>query len=121
MTIGYRDFGRAGEFHHVAPIRPEYAKLPPIQRDVAAAKRLLAEAGYPDGIDLKIDSRADPDWFVGTVQTLVEQLKEAGIRVTINLIPAHQYPDLCNKIPSPLTHSIHPPLTIPPPSLDTLL
>jgi peptide/nickel transport system substrate-binding protein len=112
LTIAYRDLGRAGEFHHVSPIHPEYAKLPPIQRDVAVAKRLLAEAGYPDGIDLKIDSRADPDWFVATVQALVEQWKEAGIRVSINLIPAQQYAELWNKVPFGVTDWFHRPLGV---------
>ena len=56
----YRDFvfqgrGDIGENHHVAPVHPEYFQLPPLQRDVEAAKALLVEAGYPDGIDLTID------------------------------------------------------------------
>jgi peptide/nickel transport system substrate-binding protein len=112
MEIAYRGLGRPGEFHHVAPIHPEYAALSPLRRDVAAAKLLLAEAGYPEGIDLKIDSRADPDWFVATVEALIEQWKEAGIRVAINLIPSQQYAELWNKVAFGVTDWFHRPLGV---------
>jgi peptide/nickel transport system substrate-binding protein len=112
LDLAYRKLGRPGEFHHVAPIHPEYAPLPPRRRDIAEAKRLLAEAGYPDGIDLKITSRADPDWFVATVQGLVEQWKEAGIRVAVTLMPAPQYAELWNKVPFGVTDWFHRPLGV---------
>src|SRR6202000_2768377 len=54
MRLAYRDHGVLGEHHHVAPFHPDYFRLPPIKRDVAEAKRLLAQAGYPDGIDLTL-------------------------------------------------------------------
>lgn len=112
LQLAYRGLGRPGEFHHISPIHPEYAKLPPIKRDVAAAKKLLAEAGFPNGVDLKIDSRADPDWFVSSIQGLIEQWKEAGIRVTINLMPAQEYSALWNKVPFGVTDWFHRPLGV---------
>src|SRR2546422_6048192 len=45
LQIAHRGLGQAGEHHHVSPVNPEYAKLVPFQRDVAKARRLLAEAG----------------------------------------------------------------------------
>jgi len=112
LELAYRGLGRPGEYHHVSPIHPEYARLPPIERDVAAAKKLLAEAGHPNGVDLKIDSRADPDWFVATIQGLVEQWKEAGIRVTINVMPATQYAEIWSKTPFGVTDWFHRPLGV---------
>src|SRR3546814_9429990 len=50
LKIAYRGRGQPGEHHHVAPIHPEYFKLPAPKYDPAAAKKLLAEAGYKDGI-----------------------------------------------------------------------
>src|SRR5262249_5745565 len=62
--------GPAGEHHHVGQVHPEYAKLPPITRDVAKAKRLLAEAGHPNGIDVEIIARPQPAWELLAVQTM---------------------------------------------------
>ena len=45
LQVAHRGLGQAGEHHHVSPVHPEYAKLPPLTRDVAKAKKLLADAG----------------------------------------------------------------------------
>src|SRR5262249_62343709 len=91
LQVAHRGLGQAGEHHHVSPVHPEYAKLSAFTRDVAKAKRLLAEAGYPNGIDVEIIARPQPAWELLAVQTMVEQWKEAGIRVKINLMPSTPY------------------------------
>ena len=55
-------------------------------RDVEKAKELLAEAGYPDGFDLKISVPDNYAPHEGTAQIIVENLKEVGINATIELI-----------------------------------
>src|SRR5208282_199403 len=110
LQISYRGLGVAGEHHHVAPVHPEYAKLPPFTRDVAKAKKLLADAGYPDGIDVEIAARPQPDWELVAVETMVEQWKEAGIRVKINVMPSTQYWDVWTKVPFGFTTWAHRPL-----------
>jgi len=104
------DLGRVGEHHHVAPIHPEYAKLPPMNRDLAEAKRLLAEAGYPDGLDLEIACKSAPAWEPNAVQVLVEQWKDANIRVKINIMPSSAYWDNWTKFPFGFTSWGHRPL-----------
>jgi ABC-type dipeptide transport system, periplasmic component len=47
QLVSLGTLGTVAEHHHVSPIHPEYAKLPPMQRDVAAAKKLLADAAIP--------------------------------------------------------------------------
>ncbi|MCR5357138.1 MAG: ABC transporter substrate-binding protein [Lachnospiraceae bacterium] len=63
---------------------PELADKYP--RDVNKAKDLLKEAGYPDGFDMTITVPSNYIPHVDTAQVLVEQLKEAGIRATINQV-----------------------------------
>lgn len=59
-------------------------------RDLAAARRLLAESGHPDGLELTLEHRAGRE-----VEPIREQLAEAGIRVTAVARPwSEMYPRL---------------------------
>lgn len=110
LKAAHRGLGKPGEHHHVAPVHPEYADVGFMKRDVAKAKQLLKEAGYPDGIDTEIAARPQPDWELLAVQTLVEQWKEAGIRVKINVMPSAQYWNVWTKVPFGFTTWAHRPL-----------
>ena len=44
LQIAHGGLGAPAEHHHVAPIHPEYAKLPFMKQDIAGAKKLLAVA-----------------------------------------------------------------------------
>jgi peptide/nickel transport system substrate-binding protein len=112
LQIAHKGLGHAGEHHHVSPVHPEYAKLPMFQRDVAKAKRLLAEAGYPNGIDTEIACKPQPGWELLAVQAMVEQWKEAGIRVKINVMPSTQYWEIWTKTPFGFTTWAHRPLGV---------
>ena len=54
--------------------------------NVEMAKQLLAEAGYPDGIDLEITVPSNYDVHVEATEVVAEQLKQANINVTINAV-----------------------------------
>jgi len=112
LQIAHRGIGSPGEHHHVSPIHPEYAKLPEFRRDVARARRLLAEAGYPTGIDVEIACKPQPPWELLAVQAMVEQWKEAGIRVKINVMPSTQYWEVWTKVPFGFTTWTHRPLGV---------
>ena len=110
LELGHNNSGAPGEHHHVCPIHPDYAQLPMMTRDTEMAKQLLAEAGMPDGIDMEIASKKDPPWEIATVQTMVEQWKDAGIRVNINLLPSSDFWDVWDKVPFGFTSWTHRPL-----------
>ena len=113
MQLAYRDQGVLGEHHHVAPFHPDYFQLPPVKRDIAQARRLLAEAGYPDGIDLTLalgntQGRYEQD----TAQVLQQNCADAGIRLTLQVMPAAQYWTIWDKVPFGMTYWGHRPLGI---------
>ena len=110
LNIAHRDVGAVGEHHHVSPIHPDYAKLPFMGRDVEQAKKLLAEAGHPDGIDIEITCKPDPSWELAAVETMVSQWKDAGIRVNINVVPSAKFWEVWTEVPFGFTSWVHRPL-----------
>jgi peptide/nickel transport system substrate-binding protein len=112
LQIALGGSGRIAEHHHVSPIHPEYAKLPPTTRDPSAAKKLLSDAGYPQGIDLEFTVSNDRPYYPVLAQAMVRQWADVGIRVKIKVIPAAMYWDVWNKVPMGLTPWFHRPLGI---------
>jgi peptide/nickel transport system substrate-binding protein len=112
LEIAGRGLGEVAEHHHVAPIHPEYFKLPPMNRDVAGAKNLLAEAGFPDGLDVEITCRPEPTWELSAVTAMVEQWKDAGIRAKINVVPSTKFWEIWDQVPLGFTEWNHRPLGI---------
>lgn len=55
-------------------------------KDIAKAKELLKEAGYPDGFSFTITVPSNYDPHIGAAQVIVEQLKEIGVTAKINLV-----------------------------------
>lgn len=53
------------------------------QADTEKAKEMLTQAGYPDGFDLEIAIPSNYEFHMQTGEVVAEQLKEVGIRVTI--------------------------------------
>jgi peptide/nickel transport system substrate-binding protein len=113
LQLAYRGMGVVSDNFHVAPFQPDYGKLPPLRRDVAAAKRLLAEAGYPDGIDITLElGNTQGRWEQDTAQVLQQNVAEAGIRLNLNVRPATEYWPIWDKTPFGITYWAHRPLGI---------
>jgi len=62
-------------------------------KDTEGAKALLAEAGYKDGIDIEIFTSDVEVHMVELVTAYKEQVKDAGIRVTIKMADASGFWD----------------------------
>ena len=112
LQLAYYGLGVIGENHHVGEIHPEYFPLPKQKQDYAKARYLLAEAGYPHGIDLSIDTVAQPLWESNTCQIIKEQLKPAGINLKVNILPGALYWDKWNLAPFGFTAWTHRPLGV---------
>lgn len=113
LEVAYRGMGDKGEDHHVAPVHPEYYRLPALKRDVGLARKLLAEAGHPNGLKLKIDiGNATGKWELHAMEALKEQLAPAGIDLQLNVLPSAQYWDIWTKTPFGFTAWTHRPLGV---------
>jgi peptide/nickel transport system substrate-binding protein len=113
LDIAHRGLGIVAEHHHVAKIHPEYFALPPIKRDIEGAKKLLAEAGYPNGIEMSCNvGNAEGVWEQDSVAVLKEDAAKAGINIKMNVMPQAQYWDVWTKAPLSLTSWTHRPLAV---------
>jgi len=113
LDVAHQGLGITAEHHHVAKIHPEYFKLPPLKQNIAKAKQLLKEAGYPDGIDLTCNVGNTQGTFEqDTVAVLKEDAAKAGINIKMNVMPTAQYWDVWTKAPFSLTHWTHRPLAV---------
>ncbi len=103
--------GDMGENHHVAPVHPEYFELPALQRDVEGARALLEEAGYADGLELTIDcGNTDGPWHQAVCEIMRDQLRDVGITLNINVMPASRFWEIWDQTPFGITAWTHRPL-----------
>ncbi|WP_346768819.1 ABC transporter substrate-binding protein [Crystallibacter degradans] len=70
-----------------SPFDPGYAsKLPQRVQDIARAKELLAEAGYPDGLSVELVTAPIQAGAVEAAQVFAQQAAAAGINVKIRRV-----------------------------------
>jgi len=110
LQIAHKGVGVAAEHHHVCPVHPDYKKLDPMGYKPEEAKKLLADAGFPDGIDVEIACKPEPTWEQVAVEAMVEQWKPAGIRAKINVLPSNKFWEVWDKVPFGFTEWTHRPL-----------
>ncbi|WP_372698557.1 ABC transporter substrate-binding protein [Arthrobacter sp. JSM 101049] len=71
-----------------APFDPGTSGLPQRTQDIARARSLLAEAGYPDGLDVELVTAPIQSGAVEAAQVFAQQAGAAGIRVAIRRVDA---------------------------------
>jgi peptide/nickel transport system substrate-binding protein len=89
LELGYGNRGVPAENHHCAPVHPEYAELPPLERNVEEARRLMEEAGMID-FEHEIIS-IDDDWRKNTTDAVAAQLRDAGFNVKRTILPGSTF------------------------------
>jgi peptide/nickel transport system substrate-binding protein len=77
--------------HPIAPIYPVYTELEKREQNIEKAKELLAEAGYPDGIDLTLyyasNYRVGPEAAIA----LQQMARPAGFNIQLAGFPRDVY------------------------------
>ncbi|WP_267208463.1 ABC transporter substrate-binding protein [Corynebacterium sp. Marseille-P8863] len=79
--------------------------FPQREQDVQKAKELLAEAGYPDGIEVDLVTSEIQSGAVRTAQVFAEQAREAGITVNIQQVDSSTFYASGNYLEYPLAQS----------------
>jgi peptide/nickel transport system substrate-binding protein len=97
LELGYAGRGIVAENHHVGPMHPEYAELPPRKVDPAAAKALMEEAGMAD-FEHELMS-IDDAWRKDTTDAVAAQLRDAGINVKRTILPGSTFWNDWSKYP----------------------
>ena len=113
LVHGYDRRGMVAENHHVGPMHPEYATLPAVPRDPSRARQLLADAGYPDGLQLTLAvGNVQGPWEQRVAQVLRQQLRQAGIELRLNVMPPANYARQWTQVPFGMTSWTHRPLGV---------
>ena len=68
-----------------------FKQVPDKKPDVAKAKQLLADAGFPNGIDLKLIASDTPSTRTSMGVALREMAKAAGFRIDVETMPHATY------------------------------
>jgi peptide/nickel transport system substrate-binding protein len=89
LELGYNGLGTTAENHHVCPIHPEYAELPPIKADPAGALALLTEAGMAEH-EFELKS-IDDAWQAATCDAVAAQIRDAGIKIKRTVLPGSTF------------------------------
>jgi peptide/nickel transport system substrate-binding protein len=86
-------FGSPGNDTPLNPAYRFYAEQPAKAADIAKAKALLAEAGYPNGLDATLIASDRPGQRTQLAVALREMAKPAGFRINVETMPHATYLD----------------------------
>jgi peptide/nickel transport system substrate-binding protein len=110
LALAYQGEGLQGQDFHVYPKHPEYCQkpIPPYQPD--KAKKLLAEAGYKQGIDVNLAVGVEWSDIVRYAEILKQDAAPAGIRINIQTMPTSRYWEKWTEVDLGVTPWTHRPL-----------
>jgi peptide/nickel transport system substrate-binding protein len=104
--------GSPAQHHHVSPSQPDCAPAAPPRRDLAEARRLLAEAGHPNGFTTTLNATTRYPIAIKTAQVLAEMWSQIGVRANIEPVTQEDYLVHWADYPLSITQWTHRPLAI---------
>jgi peptide/nickel transport system substrate-binding protein len=112
LEVALRGIGASGDHTHVSPSQPDSKPVTPLGYNPDEAKKLLAEAGMPNGFETTLYVPNDTPWIVAQAQAAAEQWAQVGIKVKLNVMPGAEYWDVWTKVPFGCTIWYHRPLAM---------
>ncbi len=110
LALAYQGEGLLGQDFHVYPNHPEYCKKPVPAYQPDRAKTLLAEAGYPNGLDVNLAVGSEWTDVVRYAEVLKQDASPAGFRINIQTMPTSQYWEKWTEVDLGITPWTHRPL-----------
>lgn len=110
LELGYAGHGTVAEHHHVSPIQPEYAEVPNLSVDPAAARSMIEAAGHADTV-FELAS-IDDQWQARSAEAVVAQLADAGLNARLAIVPAAEYGRRWMEFAWSATEWMHRPLAV---------
>lgn len=92
VDVVFRGHARVANDQSVAdslPFAPQGIEFR--ERDIPRAKQLLADAGYPDGVDVELISSETVFSILDVAVAVAEQAKESGFRIKVNKWPVDTF------------------------------
>lgn len=112
LDQAYFGEGKIGTDSHVSPAQPEYYPIEPAQYDPAKAKQLLADAGFPNGIQVSLAVGNLWSDHLTMAQALQEDAKAAGFDIKIDTMPGTAYNGIWTQTNFGITLWTHRPLAV---------
>jgi peptide/nickel transport system substrate-binding protein len=110
LALAFQGQGVIGQDVHVHPKHPEYCPIETPKYDPAKSKKLLAEAGYPNGINIDLSVCSEWTDVVRYAEVLKEDAREGGFDISIKPMPASQYWEKWTEVALGITPWTHRPL-----------
>lgn len=74
--------------HPIPPTHPLYMQQTPIKQNIDEAKKLLADAGYKDGMDIEMMAWTGRGRLVEGALAFQDMAKKANVRIAVKTVPA---------------------------------
>jgi peptide/nickel transport system substrate-binding protein len=100
MAVVLQGHGDLAADQPVPPFDPNYGNIPLPPQDIEGAQALLAEAGYPDGLDLTLHTSPGRPGMLESALNFKDLAALAGVRVEIQSHPIDNFwADVWKKVP----------------------
>lgn len=109
LQLSYFGEGDLSIDAHVAPVHPAFCEQPIPAYDPEGAKALLAEAGYPDGVQVTLATKNDQS-EPEIAQALKEMAAPGGFDITLDITESGGYWDRWTEVDLGITAWTHRPL-----------